>query len=708
MPTPTAYNTGPAVSGSIQQNNISYVVDGQNRNYRDGFGGLNWISEVPPSNNLVFVGNTTSIGRGPAGFPVFYPTLSTSSEDILNTLNKLPGSPGNFENTGSGYVWALNNNFFINNANQPFGGIVADGLVLYSDAGKITSYPTTASTWYDLSGNNNIFSLFNGPSFNPNGYITTDGVNDFLSSTNPQSISNISGSDPFTFSALFKLTQYANQRLTDSENYSSLLMKGSFSPSFGISLRYSSPLDGVFTRARTYSGVRNTILPITASGYGNAVQTSNTDFILNRWYQVDFTSEFSGTTYTFKTYVNGNLDATSTSTLSTYPVAFQNNSNLTLASSPLGGTGINAPINISKGVVYNKSLSQAEILQNYYQAPIVTSGLVLAVDAGNLVSYESGSATTYQLTGSVNSGSLNNGVTFSPNAGGTWGFDGTDDFINFGNSTPINFIYTDPFSLEAWFNPNALSDFKHIIGKTFGNYRLAQNENAISFRLDSNKMAFQTSAVLTVGKWTHVIATWEPSTFTGRIYIDGILAATSINTNINWTNTTANFQIGNSPGENYYFNGNIALGRAYNRTLSAQEISQNFNAQISRFILNNNVSKILAYSIVNYWTRSGENNYDNGSYTIYLKENPEVMLFSQGGYQGTLIYNYTNPEFQNNNSPACIVDVTVSINSDNSKTFMVGDFKPNSLILTNNRPNRTEQYYIDIISPYVPLYNEIF
>jgi hypothetical protein len=96
-------------------------------------------------------------------------------------------------------------------------------------------------------------------------------------------------------------------------------------------------------------------------------------------------------------------------------------------------------------------------------------------------------------------------------------------------------------------------------------------------------MSFQTSAILTVGKWTHVVATWEPLTFTGRIYIDGILAATSTNATVDWIDTSANFQIGNSPGENYYFNGNIALGRVYNKTFSAAEVTQNFNAQRSRF-----------------------------------------------------------------------------------------------------------------------------
>jgi hypothetical protein len=73
-----------------------------------------------------------------------------------------------------------------------------------------------------------------------------------------------------------------------------------------------------------------------------------------------------------------------------------------------------------------------EIIQNYYGGPIVTDGLVLAVDAGNLVSYERGSTTTYSLTGSF-TGSLQNGTGFSSNNGGAWSFDGTDDYITFGN-----------------------------------------------------------------------------------------------------------------------------------------------------------------------------------------------------------------------------------------------------------------------------------
>lgn len=58
--------------------------------------------------------------------------------------------------------------------------IVNDGLVLYLDAGNSKSYSGTGTTWSDLSGNGNDGTLSNGPIFNSNnsGIIQFDGGND--------------------------------------------------------------------------------------------------------------------------------------------------------------------------------------------------------------------------------------------------------------------------------------------------------------------------------------------------------------------------------------------------------------------------------------------------------------------------------------------------------------------------------------------------
>jgi hypothetical protein len=59
---------------------------------------------------------------------------------------------------------------------------VSNGLVLCLDAANKRSYPGTGTTWTDLSGNSNNFSLINGPTFsNTNlGNIVFDGADDYL------------------------------------------------------------------------------------------------------------------------------------------------------------------------------------------------------------------------------------------------------------------------------------------------------------------------------------------------------------------------------------------------------------------------------------------------------------------------------------------------------------------------------------------------
>jgi hypothetical protein len=145
--------------------------------------------------------------------------------------------------------------------------------------------------------------------------------------------------------------------------------------------------------------------------------------------------EFSGTTHTLKLYINSGLDKQTSSTNPLYPINFQNSNTLSMGGQVLGGNLLFPNIQISNAQIYNKALSQTEILQNYYQAPIVTDGLVFAVDANNLVSYPKSGTSLYNLTSSISTvvGSLINGPTYGIENGGSIVFDGVDDYIDFTN-----------------------------------------------------------------------------------------------------------------------------------------------------------------------------------------------------------------------------------------------------------------------------------
>lgn len=63
--------------------------------------------------------------------------------------------------------------------------VVTNGLILYLDAGNTKSYPGSGTTWYDLSGNGNNFTLYNGVGFSTEsgGCLTFDGIDDYVASS---------------------------------------------------------------------------------------------------------------------------------------------------------------------------------------------------------------------------------------------------------------------------------------------------------------------------------------------------------------------------------------------------------------------------------------------------------------------------------------------------------------------------------------------
>jgi len=61
---------------------------------------------------------------------------------------------------------------------------------------------------------------------------------------------------------------------------------------------------------------------------------------------------------------------------------------------------------------------------------IVTSGLVLALDAADKLSYRGSGTTWRDLSGNNNTGTLTNGPTFNAGNLGSIVFDGTNDYVN--------------------------------------------------------------------------------------------------------------------------------------------------------------------------------------------------------------------------------------------------------------------------------------
>jgi hypothetical protein len=99
----------------------------------------------------------------------------------------------------------------------------------------------------------------------------------------------------------------------------------------------------------------------------------------------------------------------------------------------------------------------------FYRGPnIVTDGLVFAYDAGSERCYP-GSGTTANSLTSSNTGTLTNGVGFSSSNGGSWEFDGVDDYINIPTSSNLDGFSNASF--ETWVEPVNTSSYRRIFDK---------------------------------------------------------------------------------------------------------------------------------------------------------------------------------------------------------------------------------------------------
>jgi len=451
--------------------------------------------------------------------------------------------------------------------------ISKEGLVLDLDAGNPNSY-LSGTTWTDLSGGGSNGTLNNGVGYTTanGGALTFDGSDDYVSL--PSGFADFTNG--FTVSAIVKFTvNNVWERIIDFGNGSS---------NANILFARNSNTNNLTFELYTSGGV--TRGKVTATGAITNGETAH------------FAATLDGSTCVI--YKNG-VAITSTS----YPYLPDN---VTRTNNYIGKSnwaddyfeGNNQNVKI-----YNRALSSQEVSNIYtsqaprYQVQLprsVTDSLSLLADFGDTTSYPRTGTTVYDRSGNGINGTATNGPVWSFENSGVFDFDGTDDYISFGNPSTLQYTYTTPFSLEVWIKWDGgaqPSNFGHLMGKTYANYRFSlvssSDPGYITFRLDANNLVLNSGAYISSNVWHHVICTWEPSTYTATIYIDGVNRGQATDNTVDWTNGSQNFQMGTSPGENYYFNGKMALGKAYSKTLSPSEALENYKSTRSRFHISQSV-----------------------------------------------------------------------------------------------------------------------
>ena len=217
---------------------------------------------------------------------------------------------------------------------------------------------------------------------------------------------------------------------------------------------------------------------------------------------------------------------------------------------------------------------------------IVQDGLVLNLDAGVNKSYPRNGTTWYDLSNTGN-GTLTNGPTFSRNNGGVITFDGTDDNVTLGTGGSLGL---DSYhSVEFWVYPftqqvrdRGLLRNRGSGGDTNNFIHYIFRDGNIHMGWYSNDLSAPNTVV--ANNWHHIVFLLDNADDKRRIYKNSSLVATDSSartTTPNVTNTTT--YLGYYSGNSTSFNGLMATCRIYNRSLTATEVLQNYNATKARF-----------------------------------------------------------------------------------------------------------------------------
>jgi hypothetical protein len=454
-------------------------------------------------------------------------------------------------------------NYHVTKQRFGFNNIVGNGLVLNLNAQNNISYPTSGTSWYDLTGNNNTGTLTNGPTFNTTERsIVFDGADDYVT------LGDIMPINTYTKCVVFNISNIGS---------ANNLISGS-----GGGTHYFYPASSNYLRTGHFQE--------------GAELVSNTPIVANKWYHGVVTfSTSSG----FVMYQNGVNVGTNSS-----KAAFTGGNALFLGSY---ATSYLLNGKIANAQIYNRVLTPTEVLQSYYQGNIVTNGLVLNLDAGNLVSYGGTGTLWNDLTNTTTGATLMNGPTYTTSNGGGIVLDGADDYILVNRTASLEptaitmqcvfYInnmnsgnYPGIIAKGYWDSQTTPKDIEgygmHIRPTTYnlwvdfnnnGTRKILQDgtgDGGVNVGITQNSLNFITVTIGSTG---------------AKIYNNGINYYSDNNnytiayTGDNGGTVPADLWIGWMQYKGGTLNGRIYTASIYNRALTQSEVIQNFNAHKSRY-----------------------------------------------------------------------------------------------------------------------------
>jgi len=313
-----------------------------------------------------------------------------------------------------------------------------------------------------------------------------------------------------------------------------------------------------------------------------------------------------------------------------------------------------------------------------FTPPVAPYGLFNVTNATAVAfNYSVADVSPYGNNGTANSTWTPDGKWF-----GAMAFDGVDDLVSVPSSSAIS--PASQFTVSAWVKPESIGTNQVILKKGAIdanpiNYRLMISSNGkfdFPVRTDGvNQVDRMSSTTLSAGQWYHLAGTFD-SSLSGldrvKVFINGVEeSAYSYESSVGTLGTITSqdaLEIGrqNNPSENRYFNGSIDEVRIWNRTLSSDEIRQQYYSNLAKFSANQWLFSSVQQGLTN-----------NTNYTYYLYADNGVGYFSD----------VRSVLFVNNTSAASSPITFISPTPANASMIYVNNLTINASIQNFTQPS---------------------
>ncbi len=230
-------------------------------------------------------------------------------------------------------------------------------------------------------------------------------------------------------------------------------------------------------------------------------------------------------------------------------------------------------------------------MANLYGPQIVTSGLILCLDAANTRSY-SGSGSTWTDLTNTNNTTLSGSPSYSANNRG---------YISFSSASSQYATASSPGDLSRWtvevlvrFTSSYSTKVASIVTGQYNlsnklNFSIGTNNSPINYNIAvgffDGSWHNTTGVSYALNTWFNIVGTYDGSTvkqFTNGVQVDSLnyvgtpSSGGELRINRRWDDVVSSSNL---------LDTNIAFIHLYNRALSSGEIVQNYNATKGRFNL---------------------------------------------------------------------------------------------------------------------------